>query len=139
MLAANNAAIPMITRSKRKVLEPNAPNMLRSGRRNNSAGKIMVLGFNPARKCICVSILLLRSFLRPTRKIANVEKVIVTVKGTVDNGLETPKSGYKPFTSNPVNIKKAILKLTESKNEFIALFSFSFKTPRMTNPGMNVI
>jgi len=99
----------------------------------------MSLALNPPTKCACAFILLAKSFLWPTKKITNVNEVIVIVNGKVDNGFKTPNRGYNSFISNPVNIKNAILKLTENKNVSMIFFSLSLRTRRMTNPGMNVI
>jgi len=62
---------------------------------------------------------------------------IVTNKGMVDNGLETPIRGYNSLANNPMNIDIATLKPTENKIVFTLFFKSNFRILSIRNPGMN--
>jgi hypothetical protein len=64
---------------------------------------------------------------------------IVIDKGRIDNGSETPIRGYNSLTTNPTNIRNAILKPTENNTVLILLFRFNLRILRTRNPGTKEI
>jgi hypothetical protein len=78
-----------------------------------------------------------KSFLKPTRKRISVKRLRVIVNGMVVKGCEMPRLRYNWLINNPTNIKNAILKPTENNITSTTLVSFSLRSLRRTNPGIN--
>jgi hypothetical protein len=77
------------------------------------------------------------SFLKPTMKRIQVNRLRAIVSGIVVNGCEMPITRHNWFNASPANISSATLKPTENKMVSTKLVSFNFKNLRRTNPGTN--
>ena len=132
----HKAATTASDRRRRETLRYKTPTALRRGRRSRTMDKGRIF-FNLPSKCGLSPEASDKSRLYSTKKAVNVKAEIATVKGMGDKGWEKPRSKYNSFTVKPINIRKARLRATEKSIVSRKLSSFSLKSLRMANPGMN--